>query len=92
MSSSWQREAEVDRTGWVIDARVAEPWGQRSHSTFHSADLGTVLEERSRYRSQGADEGIGCLVAEGRDGLPNNRNGHLQVLEGIRRKDRGWRQ
>ena len=92
MSSSLQREAEVDRTGWVIDARVPEPWGQRSHSTFHSADLGTVLEEHSRYRSRVAVEGIGSLVAEGRAGLSNNRHYHLQNLEGIRRKDRGWRQ
>jgi hypothetical protein len=76
----------------VIDVRVAEPLEQRNHSTFHSVGLETVLEEHSRCRSQDAVEGMGNLVAEGRDGLSNNRRGHLQSLEGIHRKDRGRRQ
>ena len=77
----------------MIDARVAEPLEQRNHSKFHSAGLGTELGEHSRYRSQGAVEGIGRLVVEGRGGLSNNRYGHLQSLpERIRGKGRGRRQ
>jgi len=92
MSSNLQWEAEVDWMDWLIDDLVAEPLEQRNHSTFHFADLETVLEEHSRCRSQ-AVEGMGCLVVEDHVEWSNNRYDHLQSLvERIRRKDQGRRQ